>query len=448
MTIMNNVDIAQLMNAALQNVAEANKIEKPNVTFVGNDKGLSMSFVDNTGAEQTVAFGGVKLDVPKGGDTADRTEGLIKALDGLKTGERDGDEIKETKNAVGNLFKTGGNAGDGGSTVEAIDIYQLMALLVKVFQKQRETSAISRDAAHAQAVSSIEAQIGEMKDAATWGFFGSLVCSGIQLGMSIASCVSAGKQIGAANRCETANGVKLADTNFATAKLIDNPVKAEANATKLGNTLQKLDATAFEQVSNDLKFQGGVKDIPLDARQAKAEVVLAKYEGAAKAAAEAYKRAPTAENFKALQVAQGQQAYAFAKLTAAKAEGLTKLAPADQKLASQEWKAQAGDARADARAALKNDPEYAKIQTRLSKVQLADAVAKPIAEMGKAGFEYIAKTKEADAKRYEINQRTADKMAEAMTDVYKEAKQLMDDVRGFLQSKMQSEIETLRKIMV
>ena len=442
--ISNNADIAKALNQIFTEAAASGKVEASKVNFVGNDKGLTMTVVDQAGKSHAIDLGQVKLDLPKVNGVGESAVALIKALDSLEIEKASPEDIEEAKTYLRGLLS--GDPGSvnpktaSGTAQVMVDIFQLMALLVKLFQAQRSTAASSRSAAQAQAISAIERQIDASRDAAKWALIGGCVSSTIQLTMS---GVTIGGMAAAAVKskgCATINGVDFSKINMKSAKFLDDAAGAAANlgkVSRMGGLGVKVNDWA-KPLLEDFKKP--------DFKLENAETMLTKMDGELKGLGELAAREPTKENINNLKLAQNKYNLVFAKkveLMANSKEFGPKELTAKKELAVEEW----GKRFDTAQDNLKNDPRYIEANKSFQKFQVANEVIKQVAEISKNILDYQGKMVEANGQMNKIDEKKSDTLADSLNDLYKEAKEMMDNVRNLLTAMTESELEASRKIM-
>lgn len=458
-----NVALATQLNELLNGAEVANKVGVTNLSFVGNDKGLSISITDPQGEVQEIPFGGVRLDLPKEGAVGENAGKVLEALDKIELKTTDAGELAEAKTHIRNML-TAPNGGTPGKTgtvdTTPVDIYQIMALLVKVLQAQRDAAGISRQAQSAQAIAALERQVSEIKDAAYWGMVGGIVSCSFQLGTS---AVTIGGMIAAAvksSNCNTVHGVKFNQTNMQTAKLATDLGAAEKNVKSLSTGVFNARVQSWAKpLLEDFKSK--------DYNIAAAEVKLNELQGKIDGLTNLCKADPSKANVAKLETAQKEYNLVYAKkieLTAKENEPTVTQLKADlkaNKITQEEFDTQMsalkGESAKDyenwgakfveSKDALAIDPAYIGANKAFARWQVAGEVCKALGELLKTNFDYVGKNAEAAGKEAEIEEKKANAMADQMTDLYKAAKELMDGVRALLSAVTESELEVSRKIM-
>lgn len=129
------------------------------------------------------------------------------------------------------------------------DLYQLMALLVEVAQKERDAARAQRDAESKSIQTSILAQAEQQRDAAITGAIIGGVCglisAGVSIGMLSAQGVAYKQQLNAA----AASGTDSAQTHVAMLKGADTEMNAHAQLSEVSN---KVGADVFTSVSEGI----------------------------------------------------------------------------------------------------------------------------------------------------------------------------------------------------
>ena len=253
-------------------------------------------------------------------------------------------------------------ASTGGSKSVMFDLYKLMALLVEVGQKQRDSARELRTAQNAQIQKSIQDTADLQKAAALTGMIAGAICCAIQVIVSVGMLAKQGgafkKQV---NSLET-SGVSSAKQNLSMMEAADSPKAAKAQLTKVESAIggKQVPGSQHRTVAADVKagFSESEKaeatyksaqtkasldaaklarlsdptqplkpgDVPADSNMAKAQAELAKFDQDPKtqrlAELEANPKRSVAESREMLELQQGRPSRAelVKKVDAGRAE--------------------------------------------------------------------------------------------------------------------------------
>lgn len=117
------------------------------------------------------------------------------------------------------------------------DLYQMMAILVEVAQKQRDATRQMRLSENMSIQQSILNQADAQRTAAITGMIGGAICCALQAGFTILSLVQQGKAFKAQLGTEQSTGLDVAGKNVDMMKAANNQVNANKQLTKVQNQI-------------------------------------------------------------------------------------------------------------------------------------------------------------------------------------------------------------------
>ena len=268
-TATNNLQGIQAFDR-LAGILKTDSTAPADATVGINGDGITISVNDGSGATRTI-----KVSVPDLGkmdgvvdsaalqNMADKIVALANELAASETVANDSESVKELEAAIAKLKESAANPSSGTTnTSKALfDLFALMALMVEVSQKQRDTSREIRLVENQQVQNSIKQQADNMRSAAliSLGFgIASAVVSGVMSGVSLGMQAKAFSQ--------QSSAVKTMDTpaqNLKTAQLASDPQAAQAN-------LEAVSAKTPQNIRNavDQKFSADRLDFETDIQAA------------------------------------------------------------------------------------------------------------------------------------------------------------------------------------
>ena len=240
-----------------------------------DNRTVNFSITEADGTTSTVAVTlPVDLDLPETVDS-NAINSLCQKLANDKSMNLTDEQINQINKALNDTLsrivsaKKAGPSASAATTASNVmfDLYKLLALLLEVSQKQRDSARDLRKAQSEMVQNSIQAQADEQRTAAMVSLIGGLACAGIQLFFSARTIQKQTSAMKTELNTLKTSGVDSAQKNLAMLETAVSPEKAQAQLVKVDSRIggkQSTDQlTIREHVSSNFG-NSGTKKIALN----------------------------------------------------------------------------------------------------------------------------------------------------------------------------------------
>ena len=267
MNTINNFDLTEIARSINARMEEAYGVEgaKAKGVFSATEKGLEITFTDETGAATSVPLALPELDAPEGAGFSGAEVAAL--LEKLESGDvlLDQETLTKAKALLDDIaakLKAADNADtqetkeSGGVSNVFVDIYQLIALLADCARTQKEAGRAARQSAATAQLEAIENQAKAQETAALTGLISALCVGALQATVMAVSSVKQMSAISETNDVAKEHGVNTRQRMMENTALQNDPKLAKQS---LENTQSKLGITNERATEIRNEITGGEK---------------------------------------------------------------------------------------------------------------------------------------------------------------------------------------------